>query len=77
MLMESASSMLKCMVDNSIDFKKTEYNWIGVAAYNLGIVAQKDIQQRQIIALLQLSILNLKAWVKSGDSDVLVRIHQV
>ena len=75
--MESASNMLKCMADNNIDFKKAEYKWIGVAAFNLGIVAQKDVQQTQIIALLQLSILNLKAWVKTGDSDILVRIHQV
>ena len=75
--MENASSVLQCMEENGIDFKKAEYHWIGVASYNMGIMAQKEASLTRIIAFLQLSVLNLMTWVKNGDGDVLVKLQQV
>ena len=77
LIMDSASCMLTFMEDDKIDFKRSEYHWIGVSSYNLGIIAQNDIPLTRVIGFLQLSVSNLRKWLKNGQSDVLIKLQQV
>ena len=67
------------MEDWKVNVLETDYNWIGVTSYNLGVVAQKDGSLKTSITLFDQSIQNLKEWVqKSPNEDAaLTRLQQV
>ena len=76
-ILESAITALKTMENNKIDFKASEYHWLGVMSYNLGIIAQKEASLKSVVTFIELSISNLKLWVKNGDGDFLASFQQV
>eukprot|EP00795_Rhopilema_esculentum_P014061 gene14061-5047_t len=77
-LVASGTSALKTMEEWKVNVLETDYNWIGVTSYNLGVVAQRDGSLKASISLFDQSIENLKDWVqKSQNKDAaLTRLQQ-